>query len=320
MAGALASRAEVEVLVAGGAGAAEEWDGALRIRRFPERRNGRERAALVYREVFGVEGAEGGFTNAWIADVSAEVAAELPELLGREIVAAGGGDSPELFEELADAGFDVVVFCGYRAASTLLGLGEVNERARKVLVPALREEPELRIPACTAALPAVERVLVATATERDLAAGAGADGARVREVGLVLRVSELGRGSEPAGLPERPYLLVSGDWRLSLPLFDLAALAERARRDLEHVELWFIGREAERVPERFAAHRRSLYNRMDLWRWMSRALLVCDPRPHRPFGLDVLEGMLCGAPILVPDSPGASREHAIRSGGGLWYR
>ena len=321
VAGALARHAEIEVLLAdGGGGPAEEWAGALRIRRFPLRQGSRERRALVYREVFGTAHPEGAFASPWAAELCGFVAAELPELFGREIARAGGGDSPELLETLRRSDYDVVVFCGYRAASTVLGVGEVSGRARTVLVAALREEPEIRLPACTAALPAVDRVLVATPGERQLAIRSGAPAGRVREVGLTVQVHELARTSDPAGLGNRRYVVVADDWAEPRPPFAVASLAERWRRDFEDVALCFAGRGAERLPEILAEHRQRTISRTDLWRWMSKALLVCDPRPYRAFGFETLEAMLCGAPVLVPDRAGASREHAERSGGGLWYR
>ena len=53
---------------------------------------------------------------------------------------------------------------------------------------------------------------------------------------------------------------------------------------------------------------------------MNVALAFLDAEPNRMLGLDVLEAMLCGAPVLVSAQGGAAREHAESGNGGSWYR
>ena len=53
---------------------------------------------------------------------------------------------------------------------------------------------------------------------------------------------------------------------------------------------------------------------------MNVAFAFLDAEPDRMLGLDVLEAMLCGAPVLVSAHGGAAREHVESGNGGLWYR
>jgi glycosyltransferase involved in cell wall biosynthesis len=139
---------------------------------------------------------------------------------------------------------------------------------------------------------------------------------RVENVGFVLGVNSIAapESGDPAG---DPVVIIARDWRTAESRIRYRPWAEHlARRLPDGVALRLVGpgaaAGAHGVPH--------TDGRIDAWWWMSRAVAVIDPVPHRVVGQEVLEAMLLGAPVVVAANGDATREHAEAGNGGLWYR
>jgi glycosyltransferase involved in cell wall biosynthesis len=116
---------------------------------------------------------------------------------------------------------------------------------------------------------------------------------------------------------EEPFVVMAGDWNAGAEAGRLARWAATvAHRFPPGVGLKLVGPGADRFPNGV----RRTENRTDVWGWMSRALAVLDPTPHRVIGCTALESMLLGVPVIVAANGDATVEHAEVGDGGLWFR
>lgn len=161
----------------------------------------------------------------------------------------------------------------------------------------------------------------------EAAAVAAGRGERPTDVfsGLVLSVNPLAWHSSPHGLEETGFVLYLCGLPSDEPGSDDAAwaLAERC-----HVTL------AERVPglvsvlsgtDRLVVAKREgtealrpAAGRMDLWRLLVRSSVVVDLRPEGYLGREVLEAMLAGVAVVVPERAPVSRT-VEAADAGLWW-
>jgi glycosyltransferase involved in cell wall biosynthesis len=241
----------------------------------------------------------------------------LPALVEEQLVLAEGGDAPTLYEHLRGTPYDATLFVGLHSPATYFGLRALPDGRRAFLVPA-HHDATLGPGVHDRSLERAERILVCTETERRrMAARLGSGGTdRVENVGFLLGVNTVVRPDEPAG-GEGRFVVVARDWRTSDSLGRYRPWSEQLARHLPGgVSLRLVGPGATFVPHG-VPHTDA---RIDAWWWMSRALAVIDPAPHRVIGQEVLEALLLGVPTVVAANGDATREHAEVSNGGLWYR
>lgn len=324
LAGALACTADVDVLVpadrAGGAASAAlsgpevGWDGACRLYRFPADPVDR-RVRTAWRMVtLGVGGDEGpGSCNCQASTTPRR----LPAMVEEHLVLAEGGDAPGLYEHLRTTAYDAAVFVGLHTPITSFGLRALAEGCRAFLVPG-RHDAAVDLAIHDQSLARAERILVCTEGERRRIAGrvGSVSADRVENIGFLFGVNAVVR-PEPSGGGEGRFVTVARDWRTPASLSHYRPWAEKLARCLpDGVALRLVGPGATVVPHG-VPHTDS---RIDAWWWMSRAVAVIDPMPHRVIGQEVLEALLFGVPVVVAANGGASREHAELGNGGLWFR
>jgi hypothetical protein len=115
-------------------------------------------------------------------------------------------------------------------------------------------------------------------------------------------------------------VLVIGDWRRQGASGELGAAVAALRRSGCDLAFRAFGPGAEHFAGGEIQPIVATRGRIDLWRWMSRALAVLDWELRRLLARDVLEAMLSAIPVVVHESAGTAREHAERANGGVWYR
>jgi hypothetical protein len=322
--GALTSVGDVDVLLAAANRVGDaEHDGVVKILRFetPLVSAGGRRAVL--------ESAIGPEDFCWptacecVQRLARAWAASLPLAVQQWVATTIGPVSSELISHLRDRSYDVVVFGGFDAALFDHGLEQAVGSSRVILVPLARDEPRLYFSIYDRLFERAERILVFTERERRLIAGRlrrREARERVRVVGFPLRINSLAATTRPYHSPHASYVAIARDWRRPFGLGWLFELADSLARTNPEIVLALIGPGAAALPSSPGLVCQETVSRLDVWRWMNVALAFLDAEPNRMLGLDVLEAMLCGAPVLVSAEGGAAREHVESGNGGLWYR
>jgi glycosyltransferase involved in cell wall biosynthesis len=320
IASALSFHGSVDVLLANGATEPLlDSRGGVRLWSFPSLAADPRRREALHHAIYG-----GRHDSSFCRCDSAhdvDAAAEAPRVLQEELLKAGGGYSPALFEHLAATPYLLVMFADCRAATTVYGTRAVGRDTRVALLPFADDDSAFALPVVAECVARAERVLVVTETERDLVARHFSDGdERTRSIGFVLRTSELAAATEPPGFDGRRFVLVIGDWRRQGASGELGAAVAALRRSGCDLAFRAFGPGAEHFAGGEIQPIVATRGRIDLWRWMSRALAVLDWELRRLLARDVLEAMLSAIPVVVHESAGTAREHAERANGGVWYR
>jgi len=314
-AGALACAADVDVLVAapGERVGAVRFDGACRVLRFPATPLEPRRRAAWRQVALGVSDEDHPGECTCPTDLSRR---SLPPLVEEQLVLAEGGDSPALYEYLAGTPYEVTVFVGLHSPVSCFGAQALPDGRRAAVVPGAYEAARLAVH--DSVLDRVERVLVCTEAERGrFVQRVGPSMAeRVENVGMIVGVNAVVRSMWPTHQAER-FLVVARDWQARASLQHLRRWEEALIRCLpEGMGLRLVGPGASALRSGVPHSD----NRIDAWWWVSRALAVIDPVPHRVLGQEVLESLMLGVPVIVAADGGATREHAEVGNGGLWYR
>lgn len=321
MCGALACRAEVDLLVADGATPRVGADGAVQVLGFSADQATPVRHLALRRALLGPQSGDPAISCACTAAMQRQRAAALPRVAQEALLMAAGGYSPELFRHLAATSYDIVVFCGCDTASTYWGMDAIGGRRPCVLLPAAAGDPALWNPAVLEVLDEADRIVVTTSFEADVVRLLDPElkSDQVWPLGFVIQVNLLASRSPAVDPLGPPTLVVARDWTKDVPVDSLVAWCDALVRDLgPRLKVRLAGPGAQRLPRRLRAEYAG--SRSDLWRWMANALAVIDPEPNRLLGREVLESMLFATPVIVPAVGGASRMHADSGNGGLWYQ
>lgn len=314
LAGALACSAEVDVLVPAAVSSLEvAWDGACRLLRFPA-----AAADARIRAAWHIVALGGKAHQAFDACTCPTKPRELPPAVEEQLVLAEGGDSPALYEHIRTSPYDAVVFVGLHSPVAYFGMRALADDRRAFLVPGGVHECVGGLKIHQATMARAEKILVCTEGEGrrmvDVVGAGWAD--RVENIGFVLGVNAIVAPETPGLQPDR-FVVVGRDWRTSSSRLGhrgwLSGLADALPPG---VGLRLVGPGASRLP----AGVPDTAARIDAWWWMSRAVAVVDPAPHRVVGQEVLEAMRFAVPVVVAANGGASREHAEMGNGGLWFR
>ena len=316
LAGGLACTADVDVLVParGRAGAETGWDGACRVLRFPAELVDSRRRGAWRRLLHGSHP-----DDLWAGCVCppAVRTRPIPDLVEEQIVLAEGGDSPDLYEHLRTTAYDVTVFVGFHSPVTCFGVRHVPESTRVFIAPGMRDAAAAKLQIHRAAVNRAERLLVSTESERRWVADwvGTAHSGRVENIAFLTGVNPA-VGPEAAPFDGGRFVVVARDWGTGSAR-RFAAWARRLADDLPTgIGLRLVGPGARWLPSGVD----HTDTRVDAWWWMSRALAVIDPAPRRVLGVEVLEAMMFGKPVIVAADGAATVEHSDVGNGGLWYR
>jgi hypothetical protein len=312
LAGTLACLVDVDLLLPGD-GRAVEHDGAVRLLRFPATPVDPPRREAWRRAMLGAAGA------ARLSDRGAPPvlrARELPEFAEKELLFSTGGYSPELYEHLREGRYDLVAVVGYHSPGAYWGVGPLDDDQRIVLVPAVTNTATLGLRVHDEVFDRAERILVCSERERRaVAARIGSNRPdRIENIGFLVGVNAFARKTEPFDWSRGDWVVAIGNWFES-PAESVTEWADELE-ERHGLAMRLVGPGAERF--RHGAVRSA--SRLDIWRWVCRAVAVFDPTPNRLLGRDVLESMLYGTPVIVHAQGGANQEHAELADGGLWYR
>lgn len=316
VAGSLASRADVDILLAEGGSLSTEANGGLRVLKFPTTSTGAHEF-LIGKSIGHADEGDLPLCNC-VGHHVADRWRILPQRIKEELIRGLGGDSEALFDYLSRAEYDVFVFAGFRPASTVFGMSRVPRGRKIVLLPLARATPILDLDAFDEVFARPENILVLTDTERDLVAARAGGGDRITNIGFALKVHEIAADTVPPDHTSNPYVLFVKDWHKTrlLPEVLRKSRVIAAESDLEVV---LTGRGWETLPTQQGLYVRRANSRADVWRWMARAVCLIDPEPNQLLGREVLETMMGGTPIVVASDGGAAQEHAEAGNGGLWY-
>lgn len=237
---------------------------------------------------------------------------------------AQGPNAPGLLEHLRREGsrYDAVLFVPYIYATTVRGLPLVADRA--VLVPALHDEPWLRLGIFDRVVAAARAIVCLTPEESELVGRRfGVSAERRHLVGA-------GIDSPPESDPERartalglrrPYALALGridPSKGSDALLSHHAAYRRVRPD--GLDLAMLGRAAMDLPAEPWLVAPGFVSEELKHHALAGAALLVAPSPYESLSIALLEAWAHGLPTVSSAASEVLVGQSRRAGGGLWYR
>jgi glycosyltransferase involved in cell wall biosynthesis len=239
----------------------------------------------------------------------------------RQWVDANGPVSNDLIAGVVGADADVVAFYPYLYHPTVAAIGRVN--VPSVLHPAAHDEPALYLPVFGETFAQADAFCYHSAAERQLVERVYpvADRPQI-ELGLGVGPSAgAGRpGAGIVGLADRPYLVSVGrvdDHKGSSML--AAYFTTYKERHPGPLVLVFVGPVSAAIAPHPDIVLTGTVSEADKWDIVRDALVSVSPSALESFSLVVLEAWVDRVPVLVNGRCGPTRQHAERSGGGLWF-
>jgi glycosyltransferase involved in cell wall biosynthesis len=240
---------------------------------------------------------------------------------GKRWVEYNGPVSPQLVDAVCASDADVVVFTPYLYHPTVATIGRVPMPA--VFHPAAHDEPALYFSVFRGTFGDADAFCFYTHSERSLVERMYPVAERPQIVlGLGVGDSEgTGRpGGELLGLGDRPYLVSVGrvdEHKGSKMLAAyFATYKERHPGPLALALVGPISYETEPHPDIVVT---GPVEEADKWDIVRDSVVAVSASALESFSLVVIEAWVDRVPVLVNGSCGATREHAERSGGGLWF-
>ncbi len=236
-------------------------------------------------------------------------------------VDSNGPVVPDLVEALCDSGVDVAAFYPYLYYPTVRAIGRVPMPA--VLHPAAHDEPALYLSVFRDTYASADAICYHTVAERSLVQRVIPVANRPQIVlGLGVSVDAgVGRsGREILGLGDRPYVVSVGrvDDHKGATMLAAFFRAYKARHP-GPLALAFIGPVVSRIEPHPDIVLAGPLDEADKWDAVGGALASISASALESFSLVVLEAWARSVPVLVNATCGPTREHAERSGGGLWF-
>jgi glycosyltransferase involved in cell wall biosynthesis len=240
---------------------------------------------------------------------------------GRRWVEYNGPVSSQLIDAVRSCDADVVAFYPYLYHPTVAGIGEVKVPA--VLHPAAHDEPCLYLSVFRGTFGDADAFCFHSAAERLLVEHTYPVAERPQIV-LGLGVGESGgagrRGGDVLGVGDRPYIVSVGrvdEHKGSKMLAAyFATYKERHPGPLALALVGPVSVDLEPHPDIVVT---GTVSEEDKWDIVRDALVSVSPSALESFSLVVLEAWVDRVPVIVNGTCGPTREHAERSGGGLWF-
>jgi glycosyltransferase involved in cell wall biosynthesis len=228
---------------------------------------------------------------------------------------------PDAVDAAEASNCDVVTIGPYMYHPIVTAAARLGRRA--VLHPATHDEPAIHLPIYEAVFTGVGGIAWWTDVERKVAAGLFP--------GTVTRpqvVAGIGVDPVPATAPtsamgavaDRPYVLCLGRvlaTKGSLALADGFA-AYKARRP-GPLALVFAGEPHDPVPDHPDIVSLGIVDATTKQALLTHATALVSPSPNESLALVVLEAWSAGVPVIVNGACPVTRDHCVRSGGGLWF-
>ena len=236
---------------------------------------------------------------------------------------AQGPISPALEDHLDrdGAGYDAVMFIPYLYATTARCIRHVADKS--VLVPALHDEPPLRLAIFDEVMASASAIVLSTPEERDLAVRRfGVPTERCHLVGAGIDTPTRGgpeRFAEGAGI-ERPYLLALGRIDPSKGSADLIDMHRRYRAARPNgLDLVLMGRAVMPIPDEPWLHVTGFADEQTKHDALSGAVALVSASPYESLSLVLLEAWAQGRPTVVTAQSDVLVGQTRRAGGGLWF-
>ncbi len=232
-----------------------------------------------------------------------------------------GPDVPALVDAVAASDADVFAFYPYLYYPTVRALPEVASRA--VMHPAAHDEPSIRMSIFAPVFTLAQGFVFHTDGERRLVERLFPVADRPQLL-LGLGVDPMS-GDETAfrqrhGVGERPYLVCVGRVDDGKGARLLATYFEQYKlRRPGPLALVFVGPVVQPLDPHPDTIVTGPIPEDDKWGALHGAEVLVTPSPYESFSLALVEGWAAGKPALVNAVCVATREHAERSGGGLWF-
>jgi glycosyltransferase involved in cell wall biosynthesis len=243
--------------------------------------------------------------------------------LGRKWVRSQGPHAPDLLAHLEQEGerYDAVAFVTYLYATTVEALPFVASRS--LLLPAMHEEPPLRLRVFDEIFASARLLLFSTPEELELAQRRfGVPEHRARVVGA--GVDDLG-AAEPErfrtqhGL-HRAYALYVGRLDASKGVVDLVEHHRRYRsRRPDGLDLVLVGGGSLPLPDEPWLHRTGFVSEQEKHDALAGAAVVVCPSAYESLSLAQIEAWTHGRPTLANAASPVLVGNSRRAGGGLWY-
>ena len=245
-----------------------------------------------------------------------------PMEVARRWIEAVGPVCPAAIDAAEASECDLVAFHPYLFHPTVTGVPRLGDRA--VLHPSAHDEPPIRLAPYSEVFAAAAGLVFWTEVERQVTERLVAAAATRPQI-------VLGFGVEPgAGAPEvaaaalgvdgRPYLLCLG--RILVPK-GTTLLAEWfaawKRRNPGPLRLVLAGPVDDRPPSHPDIVVTGPVEEAVKWGLLRGAIALVSPSPHESLSLVVLEAWSVGTPVLVSGAGAVTKDHCLRSGGGLWF-
>lgn len=219
--------------------------------------------------------------------------------------------------------YDFVCFIPYLFGTTYYGTRLCPEKA--VLIPCLHDEPYARLGICRELFQRVHKIVFHARAEEALAEQLyGFDPARSVLLGEGIDTdfeSKPDRFRRRHGIRD-PFLLYAGrkDETKNVPALIRWFAAYKARKG-GNLRCVLIGPESVPTPPECRADILDLgfVSEQDKKDAYSAAAIFCQPSLNESFSIVMMEAWLCNTPCLVHGDCPVTREHIVRSGGGLYF-
>lgn len=236
---------------------------------------------------------------------------------------AQGPVSPALEQHLGEHGatYDAVMFIPYLYATTARGLPLVADRA--VLVPALHDEPPLRLSLFDDIISAAQSIVFSTPEELQLAVRRfGVRESRCHLVGAGIDLptpGDPGAFAAAAGI-DRPYVLALGRVDPSKGAHDLIDMHRWYRRARPNgLDLVLMGRAVMDIDDEPWLHVTGFVDDDAKQEALAGCVALVSASPYESLSLVLLEAWAQGRPVIVTMRSPVLTGQTRRAGGGLWF-
>lgn len=234
---------------------------------------------------------------------------------------AQGPVSPALEQHLGEHGsrYDAVLFIPYLYATTVRGLPLVRDRA--VLVPALHDEPPLRLAIFDEVIASARSLVFSTPEEMSLATRRfGVDPSRCHLVGAGIDLPPRTNDAGFAAGVGRPYVLALGRIDPSKGAGDLIDM-HRAYREARPngLDLVLMGRAVMDLPDEPWLHVTGFVDEPTKQHALAGCTALVSASPFESLSLVLLEAWAQGRPVIVTTWSDVLTGQTRRAGGGLWF-